>query len=89
LNCVFHSEVPGIGICISCRRVVCDPCSTRLQGRNFCSECLSLRALGGQDSEAPASSLAGRFGLGLLALLSSSVLVLAVFAVGFFLYMIG
>ena len=74
---------------MSCRRVVCDGCSTRLQGRNFCSECLSLRALGGQDQAATRSSNAARLGLGVLALASSTALVLAVFGVGFLLYMVG
>ncbi len=89
MNCVFHRDVPGIGICISCRRVVCDGCSTRLQGRNFCSECLSLRALGRQDQQADRSSVATRLGLGLLALVSTSVLTVAVFGLGFLLYLVG
>ena len=74
---------------MSCRRVVCDGCSTRLQGRNFCSECLSLRALGGQDSVATRSSTGASIGLGLLTLVSLSILVLAVFGAGFLLYMVG
>ena len=89
MNCVFHSEIPGIGICISCRRVVCDACSTRLQGRNFCSECLSLRAISRQDSTSTSSSLIARLALGAMALVSSSALVLGVLALGFLLYMIG
>ena len=89
MNCVFHTDLPGIGICVSCRRVVCDGCSTRLQGRNFCSECLSLRALGGQGDTPTHSSWPARFGLGLLALVCTSALALAVLGAGFILYVIG
>jgi len=89
LNCALHSDVPGIGVCVSCRRVVCDRCSTRLQGRNFCSQCLSLRALAGPSELEESSSIAVRAGLGMLTIASMGVLVLAAFAVGFFLYMVG
>lgn len=89
MNCAIHAEVPGIGICISCRRVVCDGCSTRLQGRNFCSQCLSLRALQRDGDVESRSSAVVRYGLGVLTVIAMGVLSVTVFAAGFFLYMVG
>jgi hypothetical protein len=89
LNCLIHNDAPGIGICVSCRRVVCDACSTRLQGRNFCSECLADRASQGAEQLASRSSVPTRIGLGLLAITSAGVLALAVFSAGFLLYLVG
>jgi hypothetical protein len=69
--------------------VVCDSCSTRLQGRNFCSGCLSRRA----DAAAPEaefeSGLFVKGSMGLLTLASMVVLASSFFGLGFFLYMIG
>lgn len=81
--------MPGIGICVACSRVVCDGCSTRQQGRNFCAECLSTLARDGDSERVEASGLVTRLGLGALTLLSTGVLAATAFAVGFFLYMIG
>lgn len=89
LNCVFHPDVPGIGICVSCRRVVCDACSTRLQGRNFCSECLSGRAVAGRDEAGPDSPALVRLALGMLALACTGLLAALASAVGFSLYLAG
>ena len=56
MRCTNHREVPGIGVCIACRKVLCDDCATRLQGRNFCVVCLAERG----DVSAGSSSAGGR-----------------------------
>ena len=89
MDCVFHPGLPGIGICVSCRSVVCDGCSTRLQGRNFCSGCWDARAA----SEAPAAPLQSHpvvvAGLSILTLASMLALVLLGVVFGFSLYVLG
>ncbi len=89
MNCSLHPEVPAIGVCVSCRRVVCDSCSTRLQGRNFCTGCLTRKA----DAAAPEatfeSGLLLKSTFGLLTVGSMGLLASAFFGLGFFLYMIG
>ncbi|MCP4871872.1 MAG: hypothetical protein GY898_24460 [Proteobacteria bacterium] len=89
MNCSLHPEVPAIGVCVSCRRVVCDSCSTRLQGRNFCTGCLARRA----DDAAPEVALESGWFLkstfGMLTLGSMALMASAFFGLGFFLYMIG
>ena len=42
-HCRYHPDIPGVGICVRCRTVICADCCTRLQGINHCHEC--LRAL--------------------------------------------
>ena len=50
--CRYHPETPGMGICVRCETVICAACCTRLQGINYCHECLKslgrsrIRALG-------------------------------------------
>jgi hypothetical protein len=43
-TCHFHSDRPGIGICMRCRVVICAACCTRVNGVNHCHAC--LKALG-------------------------------------------
>jgi hypothetical protein len=44
-NCVNHSTREGVGICMApaCRKVVCDECSTKLEGVNTCLDCLNKK----------------------------------------------
>lgn len=43
-RCVNHPERDGVGICKGgCRRVICDECSTRLDGINTCLDCLQQK----------------------------------------------
>jgi succinate dehydrogenase/fumarate reductase-like Fe-S protein len=39
-TCFYHAERNGIGVCMSCRRVICADCSTRLDGVNHCHACI-------------------------------------------------
>lgn len=39
-DCRYHPEVPGVGVCVRCRAVICDACCTRLRGVNHCHACL-------------------------------------------------
>jgi len=89
LNCAIHLEVPAIGVCVSCRRVVCDSCSTRLQGRNFCSGCLARKAEAAAPEASFESGLFLKGTLGLVTLGSMALLASGLFGFGFFLYMIG
>jgi len=52
--CQYHPDVPGVGICVRCRTVICAACCTRLQGINHCHKC--LKALGRRRGEATAGS---------------------------------
>ena len=38
--CQYHRDRPGIGVCMRCRAVICQECSTRLDGVNHCHRCL-------------------------------------------------
>lgn len=54
-TCQFHSDRPGIGICMRCRQVICAACCTRVNGVNHCHAC--LKALGGAAEEKHAGQL--------------------------------
>ncbi len=89
MNCALHPEVPAIGVCVSCRRVVCDSCSTRLQGRNFCSTCLVRKADAAAPEAAHESGVVASLGVGALAIAAMAALASAFWGLGFFLYMVG
>jgi hypothetical protein len=38
--CHYHSDRPGIGVCMRCRVVICAACCTRVEGVNHCHACL-------------------------------------------------
>jgi hypothetical protein len=88
VNCANHPEIPGVGVCVSCRQVVCASCTTRLQGRNFCVDCLQARA---RDAQAQRDE--GSTGLNLLwialALASAIGLTASLTGLGFTLYVVG
>jgi hypothetical protein len=44
-NCVNHPSREGVGVCMAagCRKVVCDECSTKLEGINTCLDCLNKK----------------------------------------------
>ncbi len=69
--------------------MVCDGCSTRLQGRNFCAGCLEARADEDDEDAVLESGAVVRVGLGLMTVVSTGLLALTAFAFGFFLYMVG
>lgn len=39
-RCQNHPEREGVGICVSCRSVVCVECSTKVDRMNYCIRCL-------------------------------------------------
>ncbi|MEM9192271.1 MAG: B-box zinc finger protein [Myxococcota bacterium] len=42
--CENHAERPAIGICVACRKRICSECSTKVDGINYCAECLATMA---------------------------------------------
>ncbi len=42
-RCNYHPERAGIGICVECRNVICQECTTQFEGINRCATCLSKR----------------------------------------------
>ena|SRR5438445_10499786 len=40
-NCHYHPARPGIGICVECRQVICQECTTQFDGINRCAACLA------------------------------------------------
>jgi len=67
-RCQYHPERMGIGICVECRSVICQECSTQFEGINRCARCLAARHAAA--SRAPAERRAWTVGNVLLALLS-------------------
>ncbi len=88
MHCVNHGDVPGIGVCVGCRRVVCEACTTRLQGRNFCVQCLTARAVGTGPRPSTDSPLTTALVV-LLAVASVGLMVAAATGFGFLLYLVG
>ena len=48
-KCKNHLERDGIGICISCRQVFCSECVTKIDGVNYCEQCLGKPATSRQQ----------------------------------------
>lgn len=42
-RCFFHPDRPALAICVSCRRPLCQSCSTLWEGIHCCVECLAAR----------------------------------------------
>ncbi len=42
-RCSYHPDRPGLGICVECRSVICQECTTQFEGINRCASCLSAR----------------------------------------------
>lgn len=42
-RCYEHPERAGIGICVECRNVICQECTTQFEGINRCARCLAKR----------------------------------------------
>ena len=49
-TCHYHSDRPGIGICMRCRVVVCAACCTRVNGVNHCHACLAVLGRRGEET---------------------------------------
>jgi hypothetical protein len=39
--CPNHPQREAIGICVRCRRRVCSECATKVDGINYCVDCLA------------------------------------------------
>lgn len=39
-RCYNHPDREGVGVCVSCRSVICVECSTRIDRMNYCIGCL-------------------------------------------------
>jgi len=39
-RCANHPERDAIGICVKCRKYVCSECATKIEGVNYCADCL-------------------------------------------------
>jgi hypothetical protein len=64
--CRYHPERPGIGICVRCRKAICNSCCTRLDGINYCHACLKRISERTEKPRGPGMAIMG--GLGALAL---------------------
>lgn len=42
-RCANHPDRHGVGLCVECRGVVCEECTTRFEGINRCTSCLARR----------------------------------------------
>lgn len=42
-RCAVHPDRAGIGICVECRDVICQECTTQFEGINRCARCLAKR----------------------------------------------
>ncbi|MEW5800702.1 MAG: B-box zinc finger protein [bacterium] len=40
-SCSLHPQRKAIGLCVQCRTSMCSECSTRVDGINYCQNCLS------------------------------------------------
>ena len=40
-RCRHHPDRDGVGICVKCGTVICTECSTRIDGINYCTHCLT------------------------------------------------
>jgi len=38
--CLNHPERDAVGVCVKCRKYVCAECATRIEGVNYCADCL-------------------------------------------------
>lgn len=39
-TCANHPERDAVGVCVQCRKYVCLECTTRIEGVNYCADCL-------------------------------------------------
>ena len=42
-RCHYHPDRLGLGICVECRNVICQECTTQFEGINRCAQCLAAR----------------------------------------------
>jgi hypothetical protein len=49
-RCRNHPEREGVGICVSCRSVICVECSTKIDRMNYCIQCLTAAKASAEES---------------------------------------
>jgi len=76
-QCYNHPEREGVGICVSCRSVVCVECSTKIDRMNYCRQCLD--AAGRSAQEAKRDNPTADVALGVPLLIASFALAAGVF----------
>ncbi|MFP5288320.1 MAG: hypothetical protein ACLGI9_21470 [Thermoanaerobaculia bacterium] len=42
-HCFYHPERSALAICVSCRKPICQSCSTLWEGMHHCTACLARR----------------------------------------------
>ena len=47
-SCHYHPARPGIGVCVECRQVICQECTTQFEGINRCAACLTKMSKQGE-----------------------------------------
>jgi hypothetical protein len=85
-QCRNHPDREGVGICVSCRRVICVECSTKIEGVNHCRECLAKR---GATAEAGARRGRGFIRRAADAVFALSIIIVSVAAVATVLTLYG
>jgi len=57
-TCHNHPDRPAIAVCVSCRKSICQSCSTLWEGMHHCVDCLAARRAAKVSRGAVAASLA-------------------------------
>lgn len=73
-RCVNHADREGVGICVSCRNVVCVECSTKIDRMNYCIRCLQAASQPARAAaENPRAAVAWGIPVLILAFLGSAL----------------
>ena len=73
-RCINHPDREGVGICVSCRSVVCVECSTKIDRMNYCIRCLQAASQPARAAEEnPRASVVWGIPVLLLAFLGTAV----------------
>ncbi len=40
-GCQNHPEREAVGVCVSCKLLICGECTTRVDGRGLCASCIA------------------------------------------------
>lgn len=67
-RCFHHPDRPALAVCVSCRKPVCQSCSTLWEGMHHCAACLAgRRGAAAQGGAALRTAVLALLTLGLLA----------------------
>ena len=67
-RCYEHPDRAGIGICVECRNVICQECTTQFEGINRCARCLGKRLAAAKKATLRNEWSVGNVLLGLMAI---------------------